>query len=67
MKENEFSQFELSELESLEIVGGASSSDGIQDRCINAAAGCGVGVNQISCVNAVVGCGVDIFEQAKCL
>lgn len=58
-----FTMHELSEMESLEIKGGAERNpDGTmaQSGCSNSAAGCGAGVDQTSCSNSAAGCGSQI-------
>lgn len=48
-----FSDSELSELETLKIMGGTGFISEAQAGCINKARGCGINTNQASCINAV--------------
>ncbi len=60
-----FSPNELSELEALEIRGGATASTMSQGYCPNNDRGCGVGTDQGYCPNNAEGCGIT-FEQGNC-
>ncbi len=52
-----FSNSELSELETLKIMGGTECISEAQAGCINKAKGCGIHTNQASCINTVYSCG----------
>lgn len=52
-----FSDSKLSELETLNIMGGTSSTSEAQAGCINKAKGCGISANQASYINTVYSCG----------
>lgn len=57
MLKEELSIEELSELELLEVRGGAATEPEAQTKCVNESVGCGAGgVVQVGCVNRVVGC-----------
>lgn len=60
MNDLNFNEDQLKELEALEIRGGQDRNQvlPVQDGCINAIAGCGVGANQTNCINTAPGCGV---------
>ena len=57
MGKNILSDSELSELETLKIMGGTSGTSEAQAGCINKAKGCGISTNQASCINTVYSCG----------
>jgi len=60
MKEQNFSQEELHELEALEVRGGFGIEPLSQTECKNIVIGCGGGnSDQTRCLNAVTGCGED--------
>lgn len=46
-----FSATELTELEALEIMGGASTLLVTQEKCVNEADGCALGTTQTGCTN----------------
>ena len=52
-----FSDSELSELETLKIMGGTGFISEAQAGCINKARGGGINTNQACCINAVYACG----------
>lgn len=70
MKVKDFSQEELQEMESLQILGGRAigGADPLaQTECINNSIGCGGGdADQTKCVNAIKGCGLKVQFQCKC-
>lgn len=64
-----FSAEELSELEALEIKGGAMGNPNdpmSQLRCVNIVVGCGASSTQEECVNKVTGCGAESFSALLC-
>lgn len=70
MQKGNFSAHELSEMEALQIRGGASGSQidpMAQLRCANKATGCGSGVDQTDCVNEVLGCGSTVHMGSSCI
>lgn len=66
MNKEIFSLNELSELEALEVHGGASASTMSQGICPNNEKGCGVGNEQDLCPNNAEGCGTDVFQHGNC-
>lgn len=65
MDKTNFSKSELSEMESLKVLGGASANAMAQASCINNAPGCGAGVDQGGCTNEVAGCGSSVVVVEK--
>jgi hypothetical protein len=63
MKKHFFSKFEISELEALEIRGGADSVNGSQTGCSNYVAYCGWDVTQNGCSNHASACGMKPISQ----
>ncbi len=60
MKKFDFSAEELSELEALQVRGGATGNPDSpmgQNKCSNTKLGCGAGVDQDGCTNSETGCG----------
>lgn len=69
MENFKFTAEELSELEALQIRGGASGNPAdpmAQDGCINKNLGCGAGATQRQCVNEASGCGADVYLGSAC-
>lgn len=70
MEKVNFTADELSELEALQILGGATDNPldpMAQTACANKALGCGSGTDQLFCINETTGCGSDVYLGALCV
>lgn len=69
MSISHFSATELTELEALEIMGGATANPLSQEECYNGAEHCGWDVSQKRCSNSIRLCGTrpPIMTQAGCV
>ncbi len=60
MKKELFTEYELLELEALEVRGGFGALSVTQDECINGRLGCAVGTTQKKCTNNATACACTI-------